>query len=153
MQITRSNTQNAFSLLLYTVILHFDIRHWPYKWGCLISEALQSTFEAVSPSLICILLRWLSKKNGKTPRFHFAKLRKWESVRTRCVAPYKWDIFIFEWGDSPSSPVPFRWGNTVCITLCEIKLIDSHTHSFYQPTAHALVETYIVNSICNTMLL
>ena len=50
---------------------------------------------------------------GKTSSFHCANLRKWASIRSRCMAPYKWDIFIFEWGSSPYRSVPSRWGITV----------------------------------------
>ena len=48
-----------------------------------------------------------------TSSFHCANLRKWESVRTRCMVPYEWDIFVFEWGGSPYRPVPYRSGITV----------------------------------------
>ena len=84
------------------------LRHRPYKWGCLISEAHRSTFQAISPDEISVQLRWMDKKNGKTTNFHCANSWNLESVRNRY-------IFIFEWGASPNRTVPYRWGITVVI--------------------------------------
>ena len=97
----------------------------PYKWGCLISEAHQSTFQAISPDQIGITFRWLDKKKWKISSFHCGDSQKWESARTRCRVPYKWDIFIFEWGDSPYRPV--RWGIN---GTCSERLTHLHKTSY-----------------------
>ena len=95
------------------------IRPVPYKCGCLKSEAHRSTFQAISPFQIRVYLKWLNKTSGKTSSFYCANLRKWKSVRTRCIVPYKSDIFIFWSGYSPHRLVPYRCGITVmsCITI------------------------------------
>ena len=54
----------------------------------------RSTFQAISPCLISVWLRWLDKNIGKISSFHCANPQTCESVRTRCMLPFKWDIFF-----------------------------------------------------------
>ena len=83
--------------------------------GCLITEAQQSTFKAISHPQISVKISGLDKKKGKISNFHCENWLAWESIRSYKMVPYKWDIFMFEWGDSPHRPVPYRWGITVFI--------------------------------------
>ena len=57
----------------------------------------------------------------------YLKMNWWkiQKLKNRCIVPYKWDIFTFEWGDSPCRSVPYWWGNTILV--CSI---DNSSHMF-----------------------
>ena len=88
-------------------------------------------------------MSWLDKKNWKLSNLHCANLWARESVRSRCMVPYQWDIFIFELGASPYRPVPYRWGITVwnfsqssCWSFLRIIYIDVSEKNSHNKMPH-----------------
>ena len=61
--------------------------------------------------------RWLDKKKWKVSTFDRGNSQQWENARTRFMVPYKQDIFISEYDDSPYMPMLYRWDITVYINF------------------------------------
>ena len=122
------------------------IRHQPYKWRCLISETHQSKFEAISLDQMALNLGEWINRSAKYQAFTVSISSNGKALEPgNLYVPYKWDIFISEWGDSPYRPVPYRWGITVYILYSLAKATDMGTmmirrfHEQHHTHTHRLI--------------